>query len=63
MAKGGDRQLDCLGRQSNRYFDVYSFAKILDVLDFDVFYNDLLCMGEEIWAQVTSVAIGGYIAA
>ena len=63
VAKGGDRQLDCLGRRSNRYFDVYSFAEILDVLDFDVLYNDFFCMGEEIRAQVTGVAIGGYISA
>ena len=61
VAKGGDRQLGCLGRRSDRYSDVYSFAEILDVVDFDVFYNDFFCMAEEMWAQVTGAAIGGYI--
>ena len=61
IAKGGDRQLDCLGYRSERSFVVYSFAKILDVVDFDVFYNDFFCVADETWAEVTDAAIGGYM--
>ena len=63
VAKGKGRKLDSMGHKGLRHFDVFTMPDFLEILATDLYMNDFVGMGDEVWRQATGVAIGGFLSA
>ena len=63
VAKTSEASLDELGAKSPQYWHILEEKDYYEILRYNLWFNDLFIMGNDIMHQVTGTAIGGYISA